>query len=136
MITEWQELLDEELHPSTVKAKVKETLKSKKKRLFNFVPKNGKMYHPLLHSLPHMMLAATLYLKNISVRGTEKARIILTIKRVIENMLISSKHYPVWIKIVTINSSIAQEFYETAAVVYVHISCSSKTKCYHISKYP
>ena len=116
MITEWRDLLDEELNPATVKAKVKESLKSSKNRLFNFVPKNGKIYHPLLHSLPHMMLAATLYLKSVSVRGTEKARIILTIKRVIENMLISSKHYPVWIRLVTVKSTIAQEFYETAAV--------------------
>lgn len=116
MIAEWKDLLDEELQPSSVQAKVKETMKNRKKKLFNFVPKNGRMYHPLLHSLPHMMLAATEYLKKVSVRGSEKARIILSIKRVIENMLIASKHYPVWIRLVSLKCNIAQDFFETAAV--------------------
>ena len=97
----------------TVKKKNKSTLKH---RLFNDFPKDGRMYHPLIDSFPHILLAATAFLQHISLRGNQKARIILTISTVLEAFLLASKTKSPAIRLVTGQSTIAKEFFDTMIV--------------------
>lgn len=85
--------------------------------MFNDFPKDGRMYHPLTDSFPHILLAATAFLQNISVRGNQKARIILTISTALEAFLIASKMASPAIRLVTGQSTIAREFFEAMMVV-------------------
>lgn len=92
-------------------------MKKHKLRLFNWVPRGGLMYHPLIHSLPHIFLASSIFLQNLGARGGEKARIILTMKRVIEELQVaSSKGHSSLIKLVMGQNNIADELFETMAV--------------------
>lgn len=70
----------------------------------------------MIDSFPHILLAATAFLQNISVRGSQKARIILTINSALECFLLASKSKSPSIRLVTGQSTIAKEFFEAMMV--------------------